>query len=50
MKRDTVILYQPKVDFLPYYPCFWAPLSILSVAAPLVEKGIKVVILEPGVE
>jgi len=46
MKRDTVILYQPKVDFLPYYPCFWAPLSILSVAAPLVQKGIRVIILD----
>ncbi len=50
MRRDTVILYQPKVDFLPYYPCFWAPLSILSVAAPLVEKGIKVVILDGNLD
>jgi len=50
MKRDTVILYQPKVDFLPYYPCFWAPLSILSVAAPVVEKGIKVIILDGNLD
>jgi len=50
MERDTVILYQPKIDYKPYYPCFWAPLSILSVAAPLVEKGIKVVILDGNLD
>ncbi|XOA43105.1 MAG: B12-binding domain-containing radical SAM protein [Candidatus Nealsonbacteria bacterium] len=50
MKQNTVILYQPKVDYKPYYPCFWAPLSILSVAAPLVAKGIEVIILDGNLE
>lgn len=50
MRRDTVILYQPKVDFLPYYPCFWAPLSILSVAAPLAEKGVRMIILDGNLD
>lgn len=50
MRQDTVILYQPKVDFKPYYPCFWAPLSILSVAAPLVSKGIRVLLLDGNLE
>ena len=50
MRRDTVVLYQPKVDFLPYYPCFWAPLSILSVAAPVVKKGIRVIILDGNLD
>lgn len=46
MEKDTVILYYPRVDFKPYYPCFWAPLSILSVAAPLVAKGLNVILLD----
>lgn len=50
MERNTVILYQPKVDYKPHYPCFWAPLSILSVSAPLVAKGIKVIILDGNLE
>ncbi len=50
MKQDTVILYQPKIDFAPYYPCFWAPLSILSVAAPLVSQGVRVILLDGNLE
>jgi radical SAM superfamily enzyme YgiQ (UPF0313 family) len=50
VERDTVILYQPRVDYKPYYPCFWAPLSILSVAAPLVAKDIKVILLDGNLE
>lgn len=43
---NTVILYYPAVDFKPFYPYFWAPLSILSVAAPLVAEGFKVILLD----
>ncbi len=46
MKRNTVILYHPKVDFEPYYPCYWAPLSILSVASPLVAQNKNVILLD----
>ncbi len=48
--KGTVILYQPKVDYRPYYPCFWAPLSILSVAAPLVANNFKVILLDGNLE
>lgn len=44
--KNTVILYFPAIDFKPFYPYFWAPLSILSVAAPLVEEGFKVILLD----
>jgi len=44
--KNTVILYYPAVDFKPFYPCYWAPLSILSVAAPLVAEGFKVILLD----
>lgn len=44
--KDTVILYQPRVDYKPYYPCYCAPLSILLVATHLVENGIKVIIID----
>lgn len=46
MQKDTVILYYPQVDFEPYYPCSWAPLSILTVAAPLVKQGYRVILLD----
>lgn len=45
-----MILYQPQLDYKPYYPCYWAPLSILSVAAPLVSKDIKVILLDGNLE
>jgi radical SAM superfamily enzyme YgiQ (UPF0313 family) len=44
--KNTVILYYPAVDFRPFYPCYWAPLSILSVAAPLVAEGFNVILLD----
>ena len=44
--KNTVILYHPAVDFKPFYPCYWAPLSILSVAAPLVGDGFEVILLD----
>jgi len=44
--KNTVILYYPAVDFKPFYPYFWAPLSILSVAAPLVSERFKVILLD----
>lgn len=44
--KNTVILYYPAIDFKPFYPCFWAPLSILSVAAPLMAEGFKVILLD----
>ena len=48
--RDTVILYNPKIDFLPYYPCFWAPIAIIAIAAPLVDSGYKVILLDGNLE
>ena len=42
--RDMIILYSPKVDFSPYYPHFWAPMSLISIAAPLISLGFKVVV------
>lgn len=50
MRKDTVILYQPQVDYKPYYPCFWAPLSILAVATLLVAKGIRVILIDGNLE
>lgn len=50
MERNTIILYQPQVDYKPYYPCFWAPLSILSIAAPLVANGFKVILLDGNLQ
>ncbi|MFA5248236.1 MAG: radical SAM protein [Patescibacteria group bacterium] len=44
--KNTVVLYYPAIDFKPFYPYFWAPLSILSVAAPLVVEGYKVILLD----
>lgn len=44
--KNTVVLYYPAIDFKPFYPCYWAPLSILSVAAPLVAEGFKVILLD----
>lgn len=44
--KNTVILYYPAVDFKPFYPCFWAPLSILTLAAPLVTEGFNVILLD----
>lgn len=44
--KNTVILYYPAIDFKPFYPCYWAPLSILSVAAPLVAEGFRVILLD----
>lgn len=45
-ENSRVLLYQPEVDYKPHYPCFWAPLSILSIAAPLVNKGYEVEIID----
>jgi len=44
--KNTVVLYYPAIDFKPFYPYYWAPLSILSVAAPLVAEGFKVILLD----
>lgn len=44
--KKTIILYHPAIDFKPFYPYYWAPLSILSVAAPLVAEGFKVILLD----
>lgn len=44
--KNTVILYYPAIDFKPFYPYYWAPLSILSVAAPLVAEGFNVILLD----
>lgn len=49
-ENSRVLLYQPKVDYWPYYPCYWAPLSLLSIAAPLVNKGYEVVIIDGNPE
>ena len=48
--KNTVILYYPAIDFKPFYPYCWAPLSILSVAAPLVAEGFKVILLDGNLE
>ncbi len=48
-KNSRIVLYQPKVDYWPYYPCYWAPLSLLSIAAPLVNKGYNVEIIDGNV-
>jgi len=48
--RDMIILYGPKVDFSPYYPHFWAPLSLISIAAPLISLGFKVVVCDGNLD
>lgn len=42
--RDIIVLYHPKVDFWPYYPCFWAPLSVMAIAGALRQSGFKILI------
>lgn len=50
MKKNHIILFQPKIDLYPHYSCFWAPLSLLSISAPLANDGYKVTIIDGNLD
>lgn len=46
-KTKKVVLFFPKLE--EYKPAHWFPMSLLSISAPMIEKGFEVVIVDERV-
>lgn len=47
--RDTVILYYPKIRYLPEYKFFWTPLSLLAISR-LLYDDYKIIIIDGNIQ
>lgn len=47
--RDTVILYYPKIRYLPEYKFFWTPLSLLAISR-LLKDDYKIIIIDGNIQ
>lgn len=47
-KTKKVVLFFPKLE--EYKPAHWFPISLLSISAPMIEKGFDVVIVDERVD
>lgn len=48
--KNNIILYHPRTSHEKNYLFFWAPYSLLSIAAPLVEQGYDVEIIDGNLD
>lgn len=49
-EKNKVILYFPKTMHEKNYKFFWIPYSVLSIAAPLIDIGVEVQIIDGNLE
>lgn len=46
--KNKIVLFFPKLE--PYKPFHWFPISLLAIAAPIVARGFKVIIIDERVD